>query len=155
MMPKIKNIIIFAVIGIALVLIYVFFVQKKGDQASLISSSPVGSASSSTSSPSTSSNKNLEDNKDFLSILLNVKEIKLDDSIFSDVSFSTLRDSSIELLQDGTEGRPNPFAPISVDNTSTSATPTNTSSVTAPAMPKSNSTPVLPAPSKPGSTVSH
>ena len=59
-------------------------------------------------------------------VLLNVKNIKLDDSIFSDIAFSNLRDSSITLIPDGTEGRPNPFAPIGSD---ASVAPVNNSSV--------------------------
>lgn len=51
----------------------------------------------------------------FLSLLLSVKNIKLDDSIFREVAWSNLVDSSIELVPLGDEGRPNPFAPLGVD----------------------------------------
>ena len=54
--------------------------------------------------------------KDFLNLLLNVKNIKLDDSIFADNAFNSLRDSSIVLTPDGNEGRPNPFAPLGSEN---------------------------------------
>ncbi len=55
----------------------------------------------------------------FLSLLLNVKSISLEDKIFSDIAFISLKDSSILITQDGTEGRPNPFAPIGTEvNTS-------------------------------------
>lgn len=52
---------------------------------------------------------------EFLSILLNIRNIKLDDSILSDPAFKSLKDSSIVLIQDSEEGRPNPFAPIGTD----------------------------------------
>ena len=49
-------------------------------------------------------------NKDFLNLFSGIKNIKLNDAIFSDPAFNSLRDSSIVLVPDGTEGRPNPFA---------------------------------------------
>ena len=49
-----------------------------------------------------------------------VKNIKLNDAIFSDVTFNSLRDSSITLTPDGNEGRPNPFAQFGNENISTS-----------------------------------
>ena len=52
---------------------------------------------------------------DFLTLLLGVKNIKLEDAIFSDPAFQSLRDSSIVLVPDGNEGRPNPFAPLGQD----------------------------------------
>lgn len=53
--------------------------------------------------------------QEFLSILLNVKNIKLNDAIFSENAFTALKDSSITLVSEGNEGRANPFAPIGSD----------------------------------------
>ncbi|MEK7089026.1 MAG: hypothetical protein AAB913_02765 [Patescibacteria group bacterium] len=113
MASKIKNIIIFTVIAVVLILIYIFFIKPAPVEQNLISSSP-----SNTILP----NKNTVDQnsliaKDFLSVLLNVKNIKLDDTIFSDGSFTSLRDSSIFLTSPGPgdQGRLNPFAPIGSD----------------------------------------
>ena len=53
--------------------------------------------------------------EEFLTTLLNIKNIKLEDGIFSDPAFATLKDSTIELVSEGNEGRINPFAPIGVD----------------------------------------
>lgn len=112
MLSKYKNIIVFVGIGLVLILIYVFFIKgdSNDEQASLISTSNGDSNPGSTSA---------EDGgaiaQDFLSLLLNVKSINLDDKIFSDPAFISLEDSSIELVPDGTEGRPNPFAPIGSD----------------------------------------
>ena len=61
--------------------------------------------------------------KDFLTLLLSVKNIKLDDAIFFDVAFNSLHDSSITLIPDGTEGRPNPFAQFGNDNVAPVVTP--------------------------------
>lgn len=129
MASKIKNIIIFVVIAGALILAYTFFFKNAPEEGGLVSSLKL-----------ISPNANIPEGEspigsDFLGVLLNVKNIKLNDSIFSDSAFLTLRDSSILLVQDGTEGRPNPFAPIgfelsaSVVNTQT-ASQTNTGAQT-------------------------
>ena len=70
--------------------------------------------------------------QDFLSLLLNVKNIKLDDSIFSDPAFINLHDSSITLTPDAVVGRPNPFAQFGNDAVvATPTTPTiSTTSIT-------------------------
>jgi hypothetical protein len=110
MSSKIKNIIIFVVIGLVLVFVYIFFLKPAPDQGNLVSST-------STTTPGTGTATSPTDTvgQEFLSLLLSVKSIKLDDSIFSDTVFNGLHDSSIEIVGDGTEGRPNPFAPIGSD----------------------------------------
>ena len=114
MSSKIKNIIIFIVIAIVLILVYVFFLKPTPTTPNLTTTSETGVATNVVASNNIG---NTDINSDFLSTLLNVKNIKLDDSIFADTAFNSLKDSSIELIQDGTQGRPNPFAPIGVDNT--------------------------------------
>ena len=111
-MPKIKNIIIFIAIGTIFVLIYIFFIKPAPkDAATLISSSGTSVVSN-----TVAGNTNEAIAQDFLSLLLNVKNIKLDDAIFSDVAFISLDDSnSITLIPDGTEGRINPFAKFGND----------------------------------------
>ena len=94
----------FAGIAVALLLGYMFFFNNKSDEGTLSSSADADL------------NGQSSVQQEFLPILLNVKSIKLDDSIFSDPAFQSLRDSSIVLVQDGNEGRPNPFAPIGFDN---------------------------------------
>jgi len=131
MISKIKNIIIFAVIVVALILVYVFFIKKSPEEANLISSSvsPLGNAVLPDQQPISAENSSVA--KDFLSVLLNVKSVKLDGSIFSDPAFMNLSDSSILLVPDGNEGRPNPFAPIGSEN----------ATVAPPAPAKSDATP--------------
>ena len=119
-MSKIKNIIILVAVGGTLILVYVFFIKKSPDPGSLVVSSPLVSTNPDTN--------NLDANSiiagDFLSLLLNVKNIRLNDAILSDIAFTSLHDSSITLTPDGSEGRANPFAPLGSD----SATLTNTNS---------------------------
>ncbi len=114
MTAKIKNIIIFTVIAALLILIYIFFIKPAPVQQNLVSSS-VG-----TTLPDTnSSDQNPPLSNDFLSLLLSVKSIKLNDTIFSDNAFLNLKDSSILLIPAGNEGRLNPFAPIGFDTVAT------------------------------------
>lgn len=118
MTPQIKNIIIFVAIGAVLVLIYIFFFgQSSEPAATLVSSTPGEMASD-----ATVSDQNSEVGRKFLTLLLSVKSIKLNDAIFSDKAFASLRDSSITISQDTPEGRPNPFAPFGVDIVSASIT---------------------------------
>ena len=110
-MPKIKNIIIFLIIAIALILIYVFFLKPSSDQDNLVLTTSGTSALPNVDGTSSVT-------QDFLTLLLNVKNIKLDDSIFSDPAFANLHDSSITLVPDATTGRPNPFAQFGNDTIS-------------------------------------
>ena len=117
MVPKFKNIVIFVTILLVLFGGYFFFLKgDSADEANLVSEpnttlpdiigeEPRDAAESSTSLVA----------KDFLTLLLNVKNIKLNDAIFSDETFLSLRDSSIVLIPDGNEGRPNPFAQFGND----------------------------------------
>lgn len=56
-----------------------------------------------------------EINREFVSMLLNLEAINLNDDIFSEPAFSALVDNTVRLNQPGNEGRPNPFAPIGTD----------------------------------------
>lgn len=107
MSSKIKNIIIFLSIAVALILVYIFFIKKSPDQANLVSTPD-------TSTTTSGMGSSLD--QDFLPLLLNVKNIKLNDSIFSDPAFITLIDSNVVLVPEGNEGRPNPFASFGVEN---------------------------------------
>jgi hypothetical protein len=109
-MSKIKNIIIFLAIGTAFVLIYIFFIKPSAPVATLVSSP---SAPVTPSIPATENNFSVT--QDFLNLLLNIKNIKLNDAIFSDNAFVSLHDSSIVLTPDGNEGRVNPFAALGQD----------------------------------------
>lgn len=51
----------------------------------------------------------------FLALLLNMRTLKLDQSIFSDVAFTSLKDFSTTITPETNPGRANPFAPIGVD----------------------------------------
>ncbi len=108
MLSKTKNIIIFLAIAVVLVLVYVFFIKKAPEETNLLSSS---------SQTNDTSDKTVDTlDKDFLPFLLNVKNIKLDDSIFTDPAFLVLIDSNIVLIPEGNEGRSNPFAVFGVEN---------------------------------------
>lgn len=128
---KLKNILMFVLIGAFMIAGYFFFFRKSPDQAPLVAEP--GSAVLPTATTDTTVSQATQD---FLPVLLNVKSIKLDNSIFLNPAFLSLRDSSIVLVQDGTEGRPNPFAPIGSENiiitqpSATSATTSNPAATT-------------------------
>lgn len=111
MNSKIKNIIIVVILAGALILGYIFFIKGKGvDKANLTSS-----GISDLLPNSDAVTNDIAVDSEFVTTLLSVKNIKLNNSIFSSTDFINLRDSSIVLVQDGNEGRRNPFAPIGVD----------------------------------------
>lgn len=135
-MPKIRNILIFVSIAAIMVLVYIFFIKKSDAPAANL----VTTGSSLPSIDSAGVSENINVNKEpiaeeFLKLLLSVKNIKLDDSIFSEPAWNSLKDSSIVLVPDGTEGRPNPFAPFGTDNTSTQALPITPASPATPPPP--------------------
>src|ERR1035437_2805624 len=112
-MPKIKNIIIFTVIAALLILVYIFFIKPAPAQQNLVSSSVASTAN--TASPNASTlNQNSSITQQFLTVLLSINNITLNDAIFSDTAFINLHDSSIFLTppSEGDKGRVNPFAPI-------------------------------------------
>lgn len=149
-MPKLKNILIFIVIAVILVLVYIFVFKKSPEQPSLVSTT--GNVAT-TVNVNSNQNENSSISKDFLAVLLNVRNIKIDDAIFSNPAFLSLRDSTIQLVSDGNEGRPNPFAPLGVEtsaipastpanlivtnnnNTGTTTTTTTSTTTTTPVMP--------------------
>jgi len=128
MSSKIKNILIFLGVALVLILIYVFVFKKSPDQPSLISSS------GNSVLPATTQTTTSTISQDFLAVLLSVKSIKIDDSIFSDPAFISLNDSTIELVSDGNEGRSNPFAPLGSD----------VSAVNTPIIPTTNTDTLMP-----------
>ncbi len=86
-------------------------------------SSPIAPVASTTSqntstasnSTSTTTTNPAMSEQDFLTILLSVRKINLNQEIFKEPAFGTLQNSTIQLVPDGNEGRPNPFAPIGID----------------------------------------
>ena len=118
-MPKIRNIIIFVAIAAIFVLVYVFFIRSSSTSSLVSSATSLPSVGTDGTSATASNGATGLVTKDFLSLLLNVKNIKLDDSIFSDQAFQGLNDPKMVLEQDGTEGRPNPFAQFGAENIAT------------------------------------
>lgn len=118
MWNKIKNILIFVVIAGVLIAGYVLFMQKP-KQAALVS----------TTTTPTNTETGVEDTaklgQDFLNLLFSVKSINLDAAVFDTPTFGSLKDSSIILIPDGSEGRPNPFAPIGAENSLNAAQAVN------------------------------
>jgi hypothetical protein len=100
---KYKNIVLVVVIAVVVFSAYSFFFG--GDVSvsdSMLSSDAIGDKQSAIVG------------KEFLTTLLELRSLKLDESLFSDRAFTSLKDFSQELSPQPS-GRPNPFAPIGVD----------------------------------------
>ena len=118
-MSKNTKLIILIVILFAAAIGVFFMSQSSGSQANLQVSND--SATSTTSTDVTGDNSIAQS---FVTLLLSVKNLKLDDKIFSNPAFISLHDSSVTLTPDITVGRPDPFAPFGSD--SVVSTPVNT-----------------------------
>lgn len=95
-LKKYKNIIIIAIVIVIVAFAYNLFVDKTDE--SLLTSEVRGVE-----------NPVLE--TDLLSILIDLRLIKLDDSIFSSQAFQSLRDFGQDIVPEPI-GRENPFAPV-------------------------------------------
>jgi hypothetical protein len=133
MPSKSKNLIILVGVLVVLVLVYFFVIKKPTETAGIVPASGVNPITTGVTGETSLTADN------FLAELLSIRSIDLDISLFSDPAFATLRDSTIIISKDGTEGRPNPFAPIGSDS-AFSVTPP---SVTPPVVP-STVPPVVP-----------
>lgn len=146
MSSTIKNIILFLGIGIVLVVLYVIIFKGGDKEEDFATTVDLGTGQTTTTFPETLPEEKAEIARAFLSDLLSIRNIGLDADVFSEITFSSLRDAGIVLIQDGKEGRPNPFAPIGQDilvpenvisviptiPTTTSTTPTTNSGTTPP-----------------------
>ena len=110
-----------------------FFGGSSTPAPSLKTTAGVGVNTPRTSTTTNASVSNASVGQDFLSLLLNVESIKLDDSIFSSKEFGLLQDFNRPIPPDNNPGRPNPFAPIGLDGQviSTQVSTSNPSSINA------------------------
>jgi hypothetical protein len=68
--------------------------------------------------------------RDFLNLLVSLRSLRLDDSVFSDTSFTSLKDFSVE-LKPQPRGRNNPFLPIGLGGDSTPSSPASAATTSA------------------------
>ena len=106
MNSTLKNIFIFVLIIGVLGGGYYYFVGNKAPAPALTGVDTTGSTDA-------SAEAGVQD--EFLSTLLNIKTLQLDDAIFTSTAFRSLQDFTTELVDQGNEGRANPFAPIGTD----------------------------------------
>lgn len=92
---ELKNIIIFVAILAGLYFAYTFFFSDNSTPVATIS--PEGSGG--------------DVGANILPLLLQLKTIKLDQTVFADPIFKSLQNFSVDLPIEGT-GRPDPFAPV-------------------------------------------
>lgn len=99
-LKKYKNIIIGVLVVVVLFIGYSLFTDNASKNAGLLSSQS-----------GTQANRG---NSDLLVLLINLRSITLDDSIFSDPTFERLTDFGREITPEPT-GRNNPFAPVGAE----------------------------------------
>ena len=99
---KYKNIALVIIIALAGYSLYSAFFAGRGDRGSLLSTRPGVSE------------EDVLIGKEFLTTLLELRSLDLDESIFSDESFTALEDFSQE-VEPQPAGRPNPFREIGSD----------------------------------------
>ncbi len=139
---NIRNLIIFLAIGMALSSVYYFFMRTPEPASNLVTKSVANNVPADTANVSTAAQNELA--KELLSRLLNVKEIKLNTEIFSEQSFNSLVDSSIEIKLDTIPGRPNPFAQFGADSVEGPAASSDSVDGTTVPTPTPVTTPVVP-----------
>ena len=93
------------IIFAAAILAYNFFFKKEGPPAALVTTTglPVGAVPTGE-----------RFGQEFLSTLLSLRNLQLDNSLFDNKEFKTLQDFTFPIPETGPRGRPNPFAPLTV-----------------------------------------
>ncbi len=108
--------IIIVIVGVAgLAGIGSFYANSKSSVALAQSNSPLQSSTGVTAPLGEDLGSDATISDPFLGLLLNMRNIRFDESIFSNPSFTILQDFSTTIQGDGNQGRPNPFAPIGTD----------------------------------------
>lgn len=122
----IKTIVILIVIGAALYFGAQFFTKDNAAPTSgLVSSNGDGTLATDVTPGS-------EDiGGEFVTLLLNMKTIKLDEGFFQSSSFKALQDFSTAIQPENNQGRINPFAPIGQDGGGTTPAPAATTGTSA------------------------
>lgn len=122
MNKTIKKIIIGVVVIAFISIVASFFINRDSNTSgnALQSTTTGGTGAPLTQNATTNPNLlNTENiNREFVSMLLNLQSITLNDDIFSEPAFKALVDNTVRLNQPGNQGRPNPFAPIGTDSIS-------------------------------------
>lgn len=121
MNPTLKNILIGIVILVLVIVGYYLFFGRTTPPPAPTNNSGLTTAEGAPVSGVINTEKTLSEveatkiGQEFINQLLSLRAIKLDDEIFSSLSFQSLEDFTIVLIQSGNEGRPNPFAPFGSD----------------------------------------
>ena len=106
-----KKIILIVLVIVMLVVFYNVFIKSSKTSSSVVTE---GSAFD-TISIDQLTDAEQKIGGEFLDQLLNLESMTLSGEVFETASFNNLSDFTIELIRPGTEGRPNPFAPVGED----------------------------------------
>lgn len=125
-----KLLIVLVIVAVAGGGYYFFVIQKPSAGTSSLVKTSNGVTQSANPSTLTDVNAIGDIGQEFLTSLLSLKKMTLNDGVFSDPAFISLQDFTRPLVQLGNEGRPNPFAPIGTDPISVSSSSTQGTSPT-------------------------
>jgi hypothetical protein len=111
-----KLLIILVIVGVLGGGYYFFVVQKQGTAgtSSLLSTSN-GVTQTANPAATTDISAISDTGQEFLSSLLSLRKMSLNDGVFTDPAFKSLQDFTRPLVPLGNEGRVNPFSPIGSD----------------------------------------
>ncbi|MCC6520427.1 hypothetical protein IT403_00375 [Candidatus Nomurabacteria bacterium] len=111
-----KLLIILVIVGVLGGGYYFFVVQKQGatGTSSLLSTSN-GVTQTVNPAATTDISAISDTGQEFLSSLLSLRKMSLNDGVFTDPAFKSLQDFTRPLVPLGNEGRVNPFSPIGSD----------------------------------------
>jgi hypothetical protein len=111
-----KLLIILVIVGVLGGGYYFFVVQKQGatGTSSLLSTSN-GVTQTANPAATTDISAISDTGQEFLSSLLSLRKMSLNDGVFTDPAFKSLQDFTRPLVPLGNEGRVNPFSPIGSD----------------------------------------
>ncbi len=112
MKSKIGKILLFVLILAVLLGAYTFLFPKK---TAVPSGTTLGSTTGAAPIAGNTQSQSSQIGREFLTTLLNLKSITLDESIFGSAAFTDLQDFTNPVAKTDPQGRPNPFAPIGVD----------------------------------------
>ncbi|MCC6323923.1 hypothetical protein IT400_03995 [Candidatus Nomurabacteria bacterium] len=128
MKPSIKKIIIIVAVIAVLGIAYKYFFVKSAPAkpTSALTSSKTTTANTKVTS---TTNKKVDKDTEFLTTLLSISKINVDATIFASPSFNSLQDNNVPIKNEETAGRVNPFAPFEMPEQNMTVETTNTNAL--------------------------
>ena len=107
-----KIIIVIVVLVVAFIAYQYFFTGSKASSSNQALTSSKSSTTTTVKANTATPQTKVDKDTAFLSTLLSISKIKVDGTIFSSPSFSSLQDNNVPVTNEEVVGRTNPFAPL-------------------------------------------